>query len=123
MALLYVVLLSVCLEVVLTAALPVSSQNSTCQFQGHTVHGDFIQGPCMFCHCSNGQASCALRDCAPRSCRFQTRQPDECCSSCATGNNVLFLVLTASAMAQVSLCICADSPEPLLLDYTKYGCK
>ena len=90
MGLLYFVLMSVCLEVVLTAALPVSSQDSTCQFQGHTVHGDFIQGPCMFCHCSNGQASCALRDCAPPSCRFQTTRPDACCPSCATGNNVLY---------------------------------
>ena len=40
------------------------------------------------------------------------------------GNHMSWLICHCLAMkAQVSLCKCADSPEPSLLVYTKYGHK
>ena len=86
MALLYILLVSLSLEVISSATIPVTDgYNTSCVFSGVTYHGSFQLGPCMYCSCVRSVPRCALQDCAPRACKYVVHDPDECCSSCATG--------------------------------------
>ncbi|XP_005106989.1 von Willebrand factor C domain-containing protein 2-like [Aplysia californica] len=78
----------------------------------------FSPSPCEFCHCQdNGQAMCAIQDCAFPPCVDAVFKPDQCCPVCPNGPNcrssdgTLMHVGETVTTANGDVCYCPTSPN------------